>query len=453
MWFASGAIMLFVKFPALSDTERLAGGEAISAQGLVLLPQDVARLHPAATNLRLLRRDGREVYVAEFADRLPLVIDAATGEELDAVDAAAAGRIAARFAGQPAQDVRRFEYDQWIVHQGFDAGRPYYRVRLQDAASTDVYVSARTGEIAQRTTRSQRAWNRGGAVLHWIYFTPVRRHWSVWDRLVWWLSLLAASSAVAGFGLGLFRFVQARRRLGAGFAQYRRWLRWHHVLGVCTGFVLVAWIFSGWLSMDHGRLFSRGGVDTAQSERFQGLNMTQTTGQLAQTPWQLQLGRGYTELQFRSVAGQAFVLLRGGGAPEAVLLAGEDKPRGTVPDAALARAVKATWSVAADGSLGGSPVVDFYRRAEDAPARVATFLLPGAAPRWVLVDRLSAEPLVLQDASRRRYAWLYFGLHTYRLPGTEAFESLRKAVLLIALAAGFALSLTGVVLAWRRLNV
>ena len=61
--------------------------------------------------------------------------------------------------------------------------------------------------------------------------------------------------------------------------------------------------------------------------------------------------------------------------------------------------------------------------------------------------------MVLQDASRRRYAWLYFGLHTYRLPGTEAFESLRKAVLLIALAAGFALSLTGVVLAWRRLNV
>ena len=67
------------------------------------------------------------------------------------------------------------EYDQWIVHQRFDPYRPFYRVRLNDDATTDLYVSARTGEVLQRTRFSERAWNWSGAVIHWIYFTPLRK--------------------------------------------------------------------------------------------------------------------------------------------------------------------------------------------------------------------------------------------------------------------------------------
>ena len=46
---------------------------------------------------------------------------------------------------------------------------------------------------------------------------------------------------------------------------YSGWQKWHHLLGLaCMTFVLT-WIFSGWLSMDHGRLFSTGKLSAAEA--------------------------------------------------------------------------------------------------------------------------------------------------------------------------------------------
>ncbi|MGD4018434.1 hypothetical protein QT609_22650, partial [Xanthomonas citri pv. citri] len=80
--------------------------------------------------------------------------------------------------------------------------------------------------------------------------------------MVWTLSLLALIAAVLGASLGLARLRLRGRRL---FSPYRGWHALHHVIGlVATAFVLT-WIFSGWLSMDHGRLFSRGELTPAEA--------------------------------------------------------------------------------------------------------------------------------------------------------------------------------------------
>jgi hypothetical protein len=450
LWFASGAVMLFVQYPALAQSERLARAEPLVLAQVLLSPAQIAAAHPAATQLRLLRRDTRNVYVAQNETATVAVVDAATGAALPAIDAAAAGRIAARFERHPVAGVQAIERDQWVVSQGFDATRPLYRVALDDAAHTDLYVSASSGEVVQRTTRTQRAWNWAGAVLHWIYFTPLRQHWSVWDALVWLVSLLALSTATVGFGLGIYRYIQARRQLGAGFALYRRWMRWHHLLGVCAGVVLLAWIFSGWLSMDHGRLFSRGDMDASQQQRFQGLTLPQVGAQLDELPWRALLNRSFSQLQFRAVAGQAFVLARGT-APTAVLLAGETTLRDAVPESLLLRAAHAAWQVNVLPETA-TPLNEFYARAEEAAPAVAVYRLAGTQSRLLLLDRQLAEPVVVMNASRRQYAWWYYGLHTNRWPGMQAHDGLRKGLMLIALAAGLALSITGVVLAWRRLR-
>jgi len=65
---------------------------------------------------------------------------------------------------------------------------------------------------------------------------------------MWWLSLLATMGAAVGVIIGLVR-------LGSGPA-FQGLQRWHHVSGLIFAPFLLAWIFSGFLSMDDGTLFA-----------------------------------------------------------------------------------------------------------------------------------------------------------------------------------------------------
>jgi hypothetical protein len=60
--------------------------------------------------------------------------------------------------------------------------------------------------------------------------------------------------------------------------------------------------------------------------------------------------------------------------------------------------------------------------------------------------------LTVLDGSRKRYAWVYYALHTWRFPGLSAVPWLRQGLVLAAMLAGLAFSITGVAVAWRRLR-
>jgi hypothetical protein len=139
------------------------------------------------------------------------------------------------------------DYDQWTVAGDFDNDRPLFRHALNDRAGSEIYVSSRSGKVVLVTTRSQRLANYAGSIAHWIYATELRHHRAVWSALMWWLSLLGTIGAALGIVVGLARL----RRQPA----YRGLQRWHHVLGLTFAPFLLAWIFSGFLSMDDGTLF------------------------------------------------------------------------------------------------------------------------------------------------------------------------------------------------------
>jgi hypothetical protein len=140
------------------------------------------------------------------------------------------------------------EYDQWTVAGDYDDDRPLFRYALDDAAGTEIYVSSRSGKVVLTTTRNVRLANYAGSIAHWIYPTELRHHRTLWSRLMWWLSLLGAMGAAAGVIIGLLR-------LGKEPA-YRGLQRWHHISGLIVAPFLLAWIFSGFLSMDDGTLFA-----------------------------------------------------------------------------------------------------------------------------------------------------------------------------------------------------
>jgi uncharacterized iron-regulated membrane protein len=450
LWFASGAVMLFEPFPSLPVGEQVARGETLQPAGIAVTPSRALTASPAAESLQLRARDGQPVYVLGGDGKPPVVIDANSGKVLGDIDVEAAGRIAQAFSGlKPLRIDARVDYDQWVVHQGFDAGRPFHRVVLDDSAGTVLYVSARTGEVLQKTTRRQRVLNSVGAVPHWLYWTAIRQHWSFWDSLVWWISLAALGSAVIGFFLGIYRYVQSRGRGGSGWRVYVSWWRWHHVLGLIAGLFLLGWILSGWLSMDHGRLFSRGSASAQAVAAMSGLPLAARAEGVSLAALAAVGPAGRIEL--RAVAGRAFLEVKRQTGRTDVFLDGRDRST-ALPGELILEGLRKAFPAPARIDERPSGDRDLYPTAEELPDRARAYEVQLASRHLVYVDATTGEILVDMDPSRRSYAWLYYALHTYKFPGLAGRDALRIPLMLLLLTGGFALSVTGVFIAYRRLR-
>jgi uncharacterized iron-regulated membrane protein len=454
MWFASGAVLHFVTFPSLSRGDQHAGSEAIDLSRVFLDPSDALARAPLANDLRLLSVAGQPVYVAEQPKGGWLRIAGDTGEVLPPFSAVVAATVAERFSRASAARVAGpIEYDQWIVHQRFDPYRPFYRVRLNDDAGTDLYVSARTGEVLQRTRFSERAWNWSGAVIHWIYFTPLRKSYSAWNQVVWWVSLVALLSSAVGTWLGFVRLASNRAAGRKGLSPFRGWMRWHHVIGLFASVIVVTWMLSGWLSMDHGRLFSRGETTATQTLQMRGMSVGAVAH--AATPKSLREVGPASEITFNAVAGHPFITAYGPVGRDARLLFLDQPPArilASLPDSLLLSGVDHLWPGRVEAISGPDTYDDVYRLAESTPGSAVGFHVIGNPTLRIYVDRYSGRFLTVMDPSRRSYAWIYYALHTFQFPGLIEHPEIRTVLVLALLVLGFTASATGVVLSVKRLR-
>jgi uncharacterized iron-regulated membrane protein len=454
IWFASGAVLHFVTFPSLSRDDQHAGSETIDLSRVFIDPNDALIRAPLANDLRLLSVAGRPVYVAEQPKGIWLRIAGDTGEVLPPFSAAVAATVAERFSRASTVGVSGpMEYDQWIVHQRFDPYRPFYRVRLNDDARTDLYVSARTGEVLQCTRFSERAWNWSGAVIHWIYFTPLRKSYSAWNQVVWWVSLVALLSSAVGTWLGFLRFANNRAAGRKGLSPFRGWMRWHHVIGLFASVIVVSWMLSGWLSMDHGRLFSRGETTATQTLQMRGMSVGAVTH--AATLESLREVAPASEITINAVAGRAFLTAYGPSGRDARILF-LDQPSAPIlaalPDSLLLSGVDQLWPAQVQAISGPDTYDDLYRMAESTPGSAAGFRVTGKPALRIYVDRYSGRFLTVMDPSRRSYAWIYYALHTFQFPGLIEHPEIRTGLILALLTLGFTASATGVVLSVKRLR-
>jgi hypothetical protein len=454
VWFASGAVLHFVSFPSLSRDDQRAGSEAIDLSRVLTDPRGALERVPQASDLRLLSVAGRPIYVAKQTDGTWVSIAADTGDRLPLFPAAAATAAAERFSRSSAvRTSDPIEYDQWIVHQRFDPYRPFYRVRLNDDAETDLYVSARTGEVLQRTRSRERAWNWSGAVIHWIYFTPLRKSYWAWNQVVWWVSLVALLSSAVGTWLGLLRLASNRAAGRKGLSPFRGWMRWHHVIGLFASIIVVTWMLSGWLSMDHGRLFSRGETTAKQALQMRGMSIEAVVRPA--TLESMRVAAPASEITFNAVAGRPFLTAFGPGVGEARILFLDQPPTrilAPLRDSLLLSGVDRVWPGQARAISVSDAYDDLYRLAESTPRSAAVFSVTGNPALRIYVDRYSGRFLNVMDPSRRSYAWIYYALHTFQFPGLIGHPGVRTVLVLALLALGFTASATGVVLSIKRLR-
>lgn len=438
LWFASGAVLLFVPFPSLDRADAAAHAAAVPLDRLTVGPAQAMAGLPAATSLGLVGLRGEPVYVFGGGAR-DLVVSGVTGRETPPLTSADARAVASAFGRAPVTRVDGpFDYDQWIVHQGFDHARPFFRARVADGRGTELYVSARTGEVLQRTRAAERAWNWAGAVTHWIYIVPLRRSFAAWDTGVWTLSLVALATTLLGVALGVFRTFQAVRRARRAASPFRGWLQWHHLLGLGTALVVVGWVLSGWLSMDHGRLFSRGTPRPQPAATYAGATLAQASAQ-----WRVadvvRLGRP-SRIDFAVVGGG----LTAGSTPA---------PTASTPAGGVRAALAHAWPGSIIQATGAVALDDFWARAEGLGPSADRYDLSAPAPAHVYVDRATGRLLAVVDASRAAYDVLYYGLHTFQWPGLSERPVLRAALVCALLGLGASLCVTSLLVSWRRIRI
>ena len=453
MWFATGIVMHFIPFPQLDEAERIAGLASIDAASIRHGPAAAvtASGFKDATRVRLQARADGLVYRVEGASGLralhagDLTPAAVQSESL----ALAIAMGHARQRGLEATSAVFSElagHDQWTVPNNLDSHRPLYRIALNDEPGTQLYVSSVTGEVVRDTTRRERGWNYAGSVAHWIYPTALRRNWGAWDALVWTLALGALIAATAGAVLGVLRMQAAHGRL---VSPYQGWHAWHHWLGLgCMTFALT-WIFSGWLSMDHGRLFSIGKPAATESvnfasaaawEKLSAREISLLPARVREIEWFAFDGRIYRRERLDLTSQRLSLAADATQAPEP----GRAFLQPDEVTAAVRRLAANCLPAVAVNVIDDYPV---HSAMPNAPVYRSV-----CGDIWFHVDGASGAMLEKLDASRRAYRWAYGALHTLDFPSLIARPLLRTALIVTLCGLGFAFAVTAMVIAWRRLR-
>ena len=447
MWFASGLVMIYVPYPALGSAERVAGLDPIVWPAVTApLPET-----DGARTIALEMRDGRPIWRIAPWDGTERLIPAEAGRPLAPVDAAMARRVATRFGQAPIARIEVIARDQWTVAQRFDRHRPLWKATLGDAEGTELYVSSATGDVVQHTRRTERFWNWLGSVPHWIYPTVLRQDGGLWRQVVLWVAGPCIAAAVTGLLIGILRARFGRRRFRGGrVTPYRGWTLWHHIAGLAGGAFLVAWIFSGWLSVDPGRLFHSEGLSTAGERRYAGALAVPDDFPRALP----RLASGAVRVELAAVAGGRPVLriVRAGGG-ERLIDVGTRRPL-ALSQADIVRAAAGLLPGAAVARVERLSAPDAYWYAIDAPPRLPVLRLRFGDPAatWVHIDPVSGEVLGSIDARGRAYRWLFDLLHKWDLNALTSRRPLWDIWLWSLSLFGLAISISGVRIGWKRLQ-
>jgi hypothetical protein len=455
MWFASGIVMHFVPFPARS-ADRFAALLPIDSVGVVHSPAEAIAESGLTGVLRvaLVGRSDGPIYLISGLSTLRALRagdlgDGKVGSELVALEIGTAYARSRGLDASRAHVTELIAFDQWTVSGEFDSDRPLYRVALGDDPGTELYIASTTGDVVLVTTQRARALNYFGSIAHWLYPTGLRQHRMAWNALMWWLSLVATIGASLGVIVGLLRLSPTGRRAAP---PYRGLQAWHHRLGLVFAPFILGWIFSGFLSMDDGRLpngprddaFSLAGAPPWDRLQTDGLNRVSTTPSLVDAP---------REIEWFALAGDIYRRERAGLEQQRLSLAVPETGAVSVHRAFLREDEIVAAAKQLGGDCGHASAADADNPDDANPTRRDTPVFRIICGNiWYEIDRSTGVLLNRLDPARRTYRRLFSRLHRLDFPALRSRPLLRTTVIVALCLCGFAFSLSGAVLAWLRLR-
>jgi hypothetical protein len=420
VWFISGIGMMYAKgMPQLTPELRLERLTPLDLSGVrltVLEAAQKAALQFSPGGAVLLTVMERPAYrlggSTVFADN---------GELLAGVSPGEAQTIAARFMNLPESRVRHLdtieEADQWtIAERGL---MPLYKIAVDDADRTELYVSPDSAEIVVLTTSATRALAWVAAIPHWLYFTKLRVNDDLWRQVVLWMSGLGSILALLGIVLGIIQFKPSRpfkvSRLSS-YIPYSGWMRWHYISGVIFGVLTLTWVFSGMLSMEPWGWASSGGAEIRQ-EAFTGgaLDLSQF-GAIEPAAWQSVLGeKAIKEIEFVRIQGDAYYIVHGSEGKPVLLKANPLQPRRErfSLESLMDRVREATPGTPIVESMLLTEYDSYYYSADfAAPLPVLRVKFGDPDETWIYIDPEMGQLVGGVHRLDRVERWIYNGFHS-----------------------------------------
>jgi uncharacterized iron-regulated membrane protein len=471
VWFVSGIVMVYKRMPSFSAEERLARLPRLNADDIRVSAADavaVSGLERAPLRVRLVTQRSRPVYQFSSGQQWATVF-ADEGARLTPLSSEDAVAVVAEMFPEHRATIRylerRTQPDQWTLSGSLRALGPLHRIGLGDVAATDVYVAEATGEIVMKADRAGRFWGFAGAVLHWIYFTPLRTHTAFWAGVIIYGSLLGCVLCLTGIIVGLQRYSFTRRyQRQASRTPYSGWLRWHHYAGLLFGLVTFAWVLSGLLSMTPWGWSPGNSPTAAQTRAVRGgdLNLAGFAVTPRDALAEVEKQFAPKEIELRQFLGARFYISYRAPVdaehplPHVLIWAGESEPK--VGDAfdrhELLAAARAAMPGIEPGEVAWLTEYDayYYDKSNGRRLPVLRVKFDDPARTWLYLDAHDGA-LVQREVRRSRIErWLYHGLHSLDFPGLYQSALAWQVLVLVLSGGGICLSVTSLAIAWRRLN-
>lgn len=453
-WFVSGVVMMYARMPQLAASERMARLPRLDFSAARIAPAAAAaNLENQPAALRLTMWEGHPVYRFQVQGRWQSIL-ADSGEWLPAITADHALREARRFFPEHAATVRYDGYldtpDQWTLEIARQL--PMHRIALGDAAGSYAYITESNDDVVLKTTARERMWAYPGAILHWIYLTPFRRHGYYWGQFIIWSSIAGTVMCLTGLVWGVWRFSPARRyrlKRRPSRTPYAGWMMWHHYAGLAAGVVTLTWIFSGLLSMSPWNWHPSSSPTAAQRAAFSHGPLALdaiTAQQLGLAAAALGEAREADVVRFRGdmyLAGNArLVTLDAAPAPA------------TLDRGALLASAAAAGGGAAVDDVAWLDRYDayYYDRQGELPLPMMRVKYHDPQRTWLYVDPRRGTIARKEERLTRLNRWLYHGLHSLDFPFLYYRRPLWDIVVITLSAAGLALTLTTLMPALYRLR-
>ncbi len=468
LWFLSGMVMLFVGYPKLTPWERLGGLPALPSAGCCIGVEAALAQSQAPGEVKgiaLTSIDGRPHYVLSEGDGRRIAVDAVSGARLVAGPAQALAAARAFMHGAGGEYAGLVDEDRWTHSRSLNPHRPLHVVDMRDEAATRLYVSSATGQVVLDAPRAERLWNFAGAWLHWLYMFRDRPTDPVWSWTVIVLSGIGVIAAFTGALNGIWRWRFAGAYKSGSKSPFREaWLRWHHILGLVFGTVLLTWIFSGLMSMNPLGVFDARG-ERPDVAAFEGGSVAaqRLDVRLPQVFAMLDAaGFRASELEWRVLGGQPFLLARNS-AGETMLIVAKDGgftlldrwPQQILLEAArrLSPAPIAGHAVLReyDAYYVKRGLASMYG-ADERRLPVLRVAYGDDSNTWAHLDVHTGQLVSSLDRSQRAGRWLFNFLHSWDLPSMLDTHWMRDAALLLLGSGGVLLSATATVLGVRRLR-
>jgi hypothetical protein len=456
VWILSGVVLVFHNFPHASKENRFLHLPVFSQVHLdsILAPEP-----EWGTPVYLEMAGEYPVYRVPSGKRNEKVYNAYTLNAMPLFSAEYADSLCASYVGSNVKEIEELEsLDQWVPWAYYHPLLPFYKCTMADDAHSEVYVSARSGSVLQRTTRKERLLAWLGIIPHKLYFYPLLKNRLAWKTTILSLAALGLFVSLSGVFMGFLRLMRVFKGRMTPFKKL--YYKWHHLSGFIFGVFLFSFLLSGLFSVT-GIPDWIVGVDHQYREPIKWKQTTETDTVARVTPgmvfsslarqdgirrigWERVLDESrvnvwyedYQRPEIYSLA-KGKVELAGAKTQQEII----SKARQLFPEISFS----AKWQTGYDDyyfekGMGFQPL----------PVCKLTFNDPSGT--IIYIDSVTGDEVYRTTKNKRLRRWLYRSLHTFNFPFLMQYDWLRKTILIIVSIGALVIGFTGLVLGgkWSR---